>query len=131
VLRRPGRRAFNVAAVAAWLAGLFALDSITGDGNLQGLLAVGWTVVLGVIVGRWWLLAAPWLVLLCLLAYAELAPPSRCIDCEDETPFLGLVLIGALEAYVADMAILFGLAVRAMVVAIAPPRARRRAAARR
>jgi hypothetical protein len=128
-------RAFTVVAVAAWMAGLFALDSITGDGNLQGLLAVAWTVVLGTVVGRWWLLAVPWLTACGLLAYGELTA-CHCTSVEDETPFFGLVLIGAGEAYVADMAILAGLALRWLLrrawrLTIEPLRARRRAAGRR
>jgi hypothetical protein len=122
--------------IAAWLAGLLSLDAITSDGNLQGWLAIAWTVVFGAVVARWWLLAVPWLLAGGLLAYAELAPPNHCISCEDDTPFVGLVFIGAFEAYVADMALLVGLALQWLLrrvwrLAIAPPPAQGRAAPRR
>jgi hypothetical protein len=102
-------------AIAAWLAGLFSLDAITSDGNLEGWLAAAWSILLGAVVGRWWILVVPWLAAAGLLTYTELAPACHCTSTEDEIPFIGLVLIGAAAAFLADMAIGIGLALRCVL----------------
>lgn len=96
--------------MAAWFASLFTIDAITDDGNLQALVFAAYSLVAGVLAGRWWVLLVPPAAVLALILYGDVIDP--CEDCRDELGVGGRIYLGLLFSAGAAITLAIGVAIR-------------------
>lgn len=105
-LRKP---AFVTLMGAVWFAGLFPVGSVSDNGDVQGALLAVWTIAVGAVAGTWWILLAPWVCTVVLLAVDALNP---CHDCRDELGVLGSAFLMGLASVLADVLLALGVGLR-------------------
>jgi hypothetical protein len=94
--------------VAAYFGAVFSLDAVTGDGNLQGWLGLGYSFLLGVLVGRRWALGVPVAGAIGVGIYAAITRDADCATCEDDVSVGGAIFILVLLVCLAEIGIAAG-----------------------
>ena len=108
----------------AWVAAVWELGSITDDGTLQVVVALGFCIAAGLLVSEWWVLLLPIALGLFWFGYVAIAPcPGECID---PRPLDEWALLFLMWAAIADVALAAGVGLRRALATVA--RARRRTA---
>jgi hypothetical protein len=102
--------------MAAWAASVFLIEEITGDGNDQALLALGFSILAGLLAGRWWVLLVPVALAVVVGIYGALDP---CEDCRDEITAVGAVAILVIYVGLLDFGLAVGVALRQGIALLA------------
>jgi hypothetical protein len=94
---------------AGWLAAEFSLGAITEDGNIQAVWGLAFAAMYGLLIGRWLALGAPVIAAVGIVVYSLVKP---CTDCDEELPFLFIVVLMVFYVLLAEVAIAIGVGIR-------------------
>jgi hypothetical protein len=103
--------------MAAWVGSIFLIEEITGDGNEQALLALGFSALAGLMAGRWWVLLVPVALALVVVGLNVFDP---CDDCRNEISAVGAIAILTIYIGLADFGLAAGVALRKSIGLLAP-----------
>jgi Na+/H+-dicarboxylate symporter len=107
------RALWSAAVIAAWLGALLGASQLDQDGGMWYVgLGVPLTMLVGAVLGRWWVPVVPWVVTAVWLTAAYVSDPS-CSDCADPDDLGGVFIIMlVLFTIPATVALAIGVAAR-------------------
>jgi hypothetical protein len=108
VARLP-KPVFVAVVTVVWIGSLYLVEPVSDNGDVQGALIFGLTLIAGIVAGTWWILLAPFAGVVTLLAVDALSP---CEDCRDELGVVGTAFLLTLFAALAAVALAAGVGLR-------------------
>lgn len=97
--------------MAVWLGGLYAIEPLTDNVDLQGALFAAFTVAAGLLANRWWVLLVPFLIAVVLTALPD-DSANPCSECRDELGWQGTLFLGMMFAALTAVLLAIGVGAR-------------------